>query len=339
MNKTKDKTTPIALCLMGPTAVGKSALALALAEQIPIEIISVDSAMVYRGMDIGTGKPTIAERAAVPHHLIDIRDPSEPYSAAEFAKDALRIMEECRARKRVPVLVGGTMLYFRALLEGLSILPAADPHIRERLLQEANQIGWAAMHQRLAEIDPLTAKRLHPNDPQRIQRALEVYEITGKPMSALTRGFAPPSPASGRGRTNEHEALAVTSPLPLAGEGAPQGRVRVFAMLPPDRKKLHQKIEERFMRMLEQGLVAEAERLYKRGDLNLNMPSMRAVGYRQVWGYLTGEYGYEEMVEKAIAATRQLAKRQLTWLRSLSYIEVLPNNHLASLNTMIHCLT
>jgi len=312
-NKKTFTDSPTAILLMGPTAVGKSALALEVAAQLPIEIISVDSAMVYREMDIGTGKPTPQERSTVPHHLIDIRDPKESYSAAEFAKDALHLMDEIIARDRIPLLVGGTMLYFKALQEGLSILPSADQIIRDKLLKEANNIGWAAMHERLASIDPETAKRIHPNDPQRIQRALEVYEISGKPMSSF---FTPSLVKPENGIS-----------------------YKTFALMPETRAMLHQKIEARFYQLLEQGLVTEVEALYNRGDLSLDMPSMRAVGYRQIWEYLAGEYSYDDMVQKAIAATRQLAKRQLTWLRSLPDINWLPNNHLASLQTMIHCVS
>lgn len=302
---------PQAIFLMGPTAAGKSALALALSEHLPIEIISVDSAMIYRGMDIGTGKPGAEEMAKVPHHLVNIRDPKEAYSAAEFAKDALKHMKAITSRGHIPVLVGGTLLYFRALQEGLSSLPSADPSIREALLKKAGERGWAALHQQLTAIDPQTAARIHPNDPQRIQRALEVYEITGKPMSS----FFTSTPKTSM--QNYH--------------------LKAFALAPTERQELHQRIELRFYHMLEQGLIAEVETLFKRGDLNLELPSMRAVGYRQIWEYLSGAYSYQQMISRAIAATRQLAKRQLTWLRSLSYIEWLPNNHLASLKSMINC--
>lgn len=303
-----------AIFLMGPTAAGKSAFAIELAQQIPTEIISVDSAMVYRGMNIGTGKPTHAEMQGIPHHLIDIRDPRDTYSAAEFAQDASKLMAEITNRGRIPLLVGGTMLYFRALQQGLSHLPSADPKIRAALLREGEKIGWDVMHRRLAEVDPESATRIHPNDPQRIQRALEVYEITQKPMSKLFE------------ISNEKS------------KSIDDYQIHTFALSPPDRLVLHQKIEQRFHQMLEAGLVAEVEALFKRGDLTIDMPSMRAVGYRQVWGYLAGEYPYDEMVDKAIAATRQLAKRQLTWLRSLSDITWLSNTHLASCQTVIHCV-
>ncbi len=299
---------------MGPTAAGKSEFAIELAHKIPVEIISVDSAMVYRGMNIGTSKPNLAEMQGIPHHLIDIRDPVETYSAAEFAKDATQLITEITARGRIPLLVGGTMLYFRALQQGLSHLPSADPKMRASLLEEGQKIGWDAMHQRLAKIDPESAARIHPNDPQRIQRALEVYAITGQPMSTLF----------GVQKTEEARK---------------NYEIHAFALAPNDRVLLHQKIEQRFRQMLVLGLVAEVETLFKRGDLNSNMPSMRAVGYRQVWKYLEGEYTFDEMVYKAVVATRQLAKRQLTWLRSLSDITWLSNTRLASLSTVVHCVS
>ncbi len=319
-----------AIFLMGPTAVGKSEFALQLAEKLPIEIISVDSAVVYRGMNIGTGKPTLVEMARVPHHLIDIRDPSEPYSAAEFAKDALIKMSEITARGCIPVLVGGTFLYFRALQQGLSPLPSSDPKIREQLLKEGEEKGWPAMHQRLAGVDPTVAKRIHPNDAQRIQRALEVYEISHKPMSSF---FPPhPNPLPLGGEPNRNEVLF------LEGKGNIKDfEIKSFALMPESRLELHQKIEQRFYEMLKRGLVQEVEGFFNREDLYNTMPSMRAVGYRQVWMYLEKAYSYDEMVLKAIAATRQLAKRQLTWLRSLSDIFTFQNSGLASLETVIHC--
>jgi len=274
---------------MGPTASGKSDLALALAAHLPCEIISVDSAMVYRGMDIGTAKPEPALRAGTPHHLIDIRDPSTPYSAAQFRTDALRVMADITRAGRIPLLVGGTGLYFRALERGLSALPGADPVLRARLSAEARQQGWAALHARLAAADPVAAGRIHPNDPQRIQRALEVYELSGVPLSTLQS-----APACER--------------LPY--------RVLKLAIGPVDRTRLHGRIARRFKQMLEQGLVEEVRRLYQRGDLHPGLASLRAVGYRQVWGLLAGEIHCDEMESRAIIATRQLAKRQLTWLRA-----------------------
>lgn len=280
---------PPAIFLMGPTASGKSDLALALARRLPCEIISVDSAMVYRGMDIGTAKPERAARESVPHHLIDIRDPSEPYSAAQFRADALRAMAGITRAGRIPLLVGGTGLYFRALEHGLSALPGADPDLRARLSAEGEAQGWATLHARLAGVDPAAAARIHPNDPQRIQRALEVYELSGVPMSTLQTG-------------SEGERFPYT-PLKLV-------------LSPPERELLHVRIARRFRRMLEQGLVDEVRALYERGDLDPALPSLRAVGYRQVWQFLAGEMDCDEMERRAIIATRQLAKRQLTWLRA-----------------------
>ncbi len=284
---------PVAICLMGATATGKSALALALHDALPVEIISVDSSQVYRGMDIGTAKPTPQEQARAPHRLIDIRDPSEAYSAADFCTDALREMEAVRQAGRIPLLVGGTMFYFHALEFGLSPLPSADPELRARLAGEAARIGWPAMHAQLAEIDPLTAERIHPNDAQRIQRALEIYELTGQTPSRLN-------------------------------ESAPQPerwRYVKIALQVPDRPLLHERIAARFRNMLEQGLVEEVEALYRRGDLSPALPSVRTVGYRQIWDYLTNKINYSQMSEAAIAATRQLAKRQLTWLRSYPAVQ------------------
>lgn len=274
---------------MGPTAAGKTDLALRIFEHLPCELISVDSALVYRGMDIGTAKPSAELLAQVPHRLIDIRDPAEPYSAASFRDDALAAMAEITAAGRIPLLVGGTMLYYRALEHGLSELPAANDEVRRRLEAEIAAEGLEAAHRRLAEIDPVAAARIHPNDPQRIQRALEVYELTGVCMTDLCAG-------------SRHQ------PLPYS--------VAKVVVVPLDRAVLHRRIESRFHAMLAQGFVDEVVQLRQRGDLNISMPSMRAVGYRQVWEYLDGNYGCDEMVNKGVAATRQFAKRQLTWLRS-----------------------
>ena len=279
---------PPAVFLMGPTASGKTSLAVELVKRYPMEIISVDSALVYRGMDIGTAKPGAEVLAVAPHHLIDIRDPSEPYSAADFREDALRAMAEITARGRIPLLVGGTFLYFRALQQGLSDMPAADPAIRARLEAAASRDGWDIMHARLAAVDPESAARIHATDPQRIQRALEVYELTGKPMSAL-------------------HAQPTARDLPY--------RVLKLALIPEDRQRLHEQIAARFQQMLADGLLDEVDKLYKNSKLSADLPAMRAVGYRQVWCYLSGQLGYEAMVEQAIIATRQYAKRQLTWLR------------------------
>jgi tRNA dimethylallyltransferase len=281
---------PPAVCLMGPTAAGKTDLAVTLVEQLPMDIISVDSVMVYRGMDIGSAKPDSATLARAPHRLIDIRDPAEAYSAAQFREDALREMAEISGEGRIPLLVGGTMLYFRALLSGLSSLPSADAEIRTRLEAEAAVEGWASLHRRLADVDAAAAARIHPNDPQRIQRALEVYELTGVPLSDL------------------QQQQQVVQPLPY--------RIIKLAVAPAERSILHQRIAQRFEQMLREGLVEEVESLRQRGDLHLDLPALRAVGYRQVWEFLDGDIGYTEMVERGIIATRQLAKRQFTWLRS-----------------------
>lgn len=292
---------PPAIFIMGPTASGKTALALSLARQFPAEIISVDSALVYRGMDIGTAKPTPEELAECPHHLIDFLDPAEPYSAARFRKDALRLMSDITARGKIPLLAGGTMLYFRALEKGLSEMPEADSGIRARLEEEIREHGLQSLHQRLAKIDPESAERIHASDPQRILRALEVYELTGRPLSEHFRGQV------------EYE-------FPY--------RVFRLALIPSDRAKLHQRIEKRFDDMLKSGLIEEVEKLYSRGDLDPSLPSVRAVGYRQVWSYLAGEYDYETMRHKAIVATRQLAKRQITWLRSTQDLTILDSETL-----------
>jgi tRNA dimethylallyltransferase len=291
------------LGLAGPTASGKSGLALALASTWPIEIVSVDSALVYRGMDIGTAKPTPAERARVPHHVIDLLEPTEAFSAAGFVQAANRSIDEIRARGRVPLLVGGTMLYFKALIEGLDSLPAADAAVRADLAGQAAEQGWPALHAALARVDPHSAQRLSPNDAQRIQRALEVWQVTGQPLSALQRR------KTGTAAVARDAAASDTA----AGDAGP---FRLFALEPPSRAALHGQIAARFDRMLADGLVAEVQRLRERGDLHAGLPSMRCVGYRQVWQALdAGDLG--NLRERGIAATRQLAKRQMTWLRGL----------------------
>ncbi|RJG02116.1 tRNA (adenosine(37)-N6)-dimethylallyltransferase MiaA [Noviherbaspirillum sedimenti] len=292
MSSTSPPRKPLVVALMGPTASGKTAAALELARHVPAEIVSVDSALVYREMDIGTAKPTPAERASVPHHLIDILDPTESYSAMQFRQDALRLVEEIQARGKLPLLVGGTMLYFKALQDGLDVLPQADPALRAQLDREAEQFGTPALHARLATLDPETAARLKPNDAQRIQRALEIIALSGQPMSQLL-------------------ARAPRVELPF--------RLLPIALEPSDRSVLHARIAARFDVMLKapDGLLEEVRRLRARGDLHLDLPSMRCVGYRQAWEYLDGAYGLAELREKGIAATRQLAKRQLTWLRSM----------------------
>ncbi len=274
---------------MGPTAAGKTGLAVELVEKIPFEIISVDSAMIYRGMDIGTAKPEPAVLAQAPHHLIDILDPSQSYSAAEFRNQAIDLIEEIFSRGHQPLLVGGTMLYFRALQQGLSDLPAADYGIRAQLEAQAAAQGWATLHAELARVDPGSAQRIHPNDPQRISRALEVYRLTGRSLSDWF--------TEGRGQESHYRFINL-------------------GLMPPQRSVLHERIARRFQQMLTQGLVEEVEALFRREDLHPGLPAIRAVGYRQVWSYLAGECSHGEMVEKGIAATRQYAKRQLTWLRS-----------------------
>jgi tRNA dimethylallyltransferase len=284
-----------AYCLLGPTASGKSRLALELAERLPIEIVSVDSAQVYCGMDIGTAKPSRAERARVPHHLIDLVNPDESYSAGRFRTDAIRVVDDILARRKVPLLVGGTMLYYRALAAGLDQLPQADQDVRSAIDFEARARGWPVLHAELAMVDPKTAHRIAPNDAQRIQRALEVYRMTGKPISSLQTGLS--------------------APLPF--------EVKAFAIVPEDRAELHRRIKLRLEGMLKSGLIEELRALRQHHKLSADMPSMRCVGYRQAWALLEGKYGEAQMREKAIAATRQLAKRQLTWLRGLKDVEPL----------------
>ena len=280
---------PPIVCILGPTASGKTDLAIKLIEQQPMDIISVDSAMVYRDMNIGTAKPDAETLARAPHRLIDFLDPAISYSAAEFRRDALREMADITAQGRIPLLVGGTMMYFKSLLEGLAEMPAADEATREAILLEAKESGWDKMHAQLAKVDPESAERIHANDSQRISRALEVYKLTGVPLS-------------------EWQAKP-TEPLPY--------KPLLISLFPSDRAWLHERIERRFHIMVKQGLVDEVRALFERGDLDESMPSIRAVGYRQVWQYLQGEYDENQMIERGIIATRQLAKRQLTWLRSM----------------------
>jgi len=284
---------PRCLALAGPTASGKTAAALAIAAELPVEIISVDSALVYRGMDIGTAKPSAAERAAVPHHLIDVRDPLQAYSAAEFVRDATQLIHEIHARGKHPLLVGGTMLYFKALFEGLDDMPAADAPVREALEAEAKAKGWPALHAELLRVDPVTAARLQPGDSQRIQRALEVYRVSGRPLAAF--------------HTRKEDAQ------PSAAARA----TTLISLEPQERAWLHARIAQRFDAMLAGGLLEEVQRLRARGDLHADLPSMRCVGYRQTWEALDGRFPLSELRERGIAATRQLAKRQITWLRSM----------------------
>ncbi|NWD76484.1 tRNA (adenosine(37)-N6)-dimethylallyltransferase MiaA [Pseudomonas gingeri] len=296
---TVSKALPPAIFLMGPTAAGKTDLAIELTKVLPCELISVDSALVYRDMDIGTAKPSKAQLAEFPHRLIDILDPAQSYSAAEFRSDALAAMAEITARGKIPLLVGGTMLYYKALLVGLAEMPAADPQIRAEIEEEAARLGWQALHDQLAVIDPVSAARIHPNDPQRLSRALEVYRVSGSSMTA-------------------HRQRQSAQSTDAAASGRPQLPYTVanLAIAPANRQVLHDRIAQRFTQMLEQGFVDEVVALRRRSDLHVGLPSIRAVGYRQVWEHLEGKLTSAEMQERGIIATRQLAKRQFTWLRS-----------------------
>jgi tRNA dimethylallyltransferase len=308
MSEVKVDPKPSAIFLMGPTASGKTDLAMRLCEQLPCEVISVDSALIYRQMDIGTAKPSPQELSKVPHRLIDILDPSEVYSVAEFRQDAIEAMHDIASRGRIPLLVGGTMMYFKSLTDGLSPLPKSDELVRRRILQRVEQQGWAALHGYLSEIDPVSAQRIHPNDPQRILRAVEVFEISGKTLTQLS----------------EHKL----APLPF--------QVKEFAIMPPDRAILHQRIEARFKQMLQLGFEDEVKKLRDRGDLHIDMPSMRCVGYRQMWQYLEGDINHAELIDRGVAATRQLAKRQLTWLRGWKNLNVLGGIEKDNLTTIIN---
>ena len=303
---------PVAIFLMGPTASGKTALAVQLVQQLPCEIISVDSAMIYRGMDIGTAKPDAGTLAKAPHRLIDILDPAQSYSAARFREDALREMADIVAHGRIPLLVGGTMLYFRALEQGLSELPGADAAVRASLEEEAGRLGWQALHARLQEIDPAAARQIHPNDPQRIQRALEVFMLSGKTISELI--------------DNDNK-----NALPY--------RLIKIALMEPERTALHERIALRFEAMLEKGFLTEVERLYTRGDLHGDLPAIRAVGYRQLWAYLEGHCSFEAAVERGIIASRQLAKRQMTWLRSERALHVLTGDPQKNMKKALKLIT
>lgn len=279
---------PPAIFLMGPTASGKTDLAIQLCKALPCEIISVDSALIYRGMDIGTAKPSKAELAEAPHRLIDILDPSQSYSVADFRRDAEREMQDITAKGNIPLLVGGTMMYYKALIDGLSPLPQSNQKVRKEIEQQVEQHGWQHLHHKLAEVDPESAQRIHPNDPQRLMRALEVWQLTGKSMTNLMQHNCDPVPYM----------------------------VKQFTISPDDRSVLHQRIQLRFTQMLAEGFQQEVENLRARQDLHLDLPAMRCVGYRQMWQHLDGEFDYQTMIAKGVAATRQLAKRQLTWLRS-----------------------
>ncbi|MDC9620930.1 tRNA (adenosine(37)-N6)-dimethylallyltransferase MiaA [Xenorhabdus sp. XENO-7] len=312
MSDLKTQHLPTAIFIMGPTASGKTALSIALRQHLPVELISVDSALIYRGMNIGTAKPTAAEQAQAPHRLIDILDPAEIYSAADFRRDALKEMADITAAGRIPLLVGGTMLYFKALLEGLSPLPSSNPEIRAQIEQQAAEHGWEALHRQLQEIDPVAAARIHPNDPQRLTRALEVFRISGKTLTALTE---------------------------TSGEILPYC-VHQFAIAPASREILHQRIAARFEQMIKSGFEDEVKALYARSDLHTDLPSIRCVGYRQMWSYLSGEISHDEMVYRGICATRQLAKRQITWLRSWDNVTWLDSDQPEqALNTVMQVIS
>ncbi len=293
------QSQPLALFLMGPTASGKTELAIKLRQKFPVEIISVDSALIYRGMDIGTAKPEPWELELAPHRLIDILDPADSYSAADFRRDALDEMEKITKQGKIPLLVGGTMLYYKALIDGLSPLPSADPSIRAEIERQAEQHSWQWLHQQLAEFDPVSAERIHPNDPQRLSRAIEVYRITGKSLTELTQQKSEPIPYN----------------------------VKQFAIAPKERSQLHQRIELRYQKMIEAGFKQEVEKLYDRGDLHKDLPSIRCVGYRQMWEHLEGDISLDEAIFKSVCATRQLAKRQMTWLRSWKDLVWLDSDH------------
>jgi len=290
---------PTAIFLMGPTASGKTDLAIKLAQQCHCEIISVDSALIYKGMDIGTAKPSNEELQLAPHALVDIIDPIESYSAGDFREDALRLMQEITKRGHTPLLVGGTMLYYKALVDGLSPLPSANPEVRAQIEKQALEKGWQFLHDQLHEIDPVSAARIHVNDPQRLARALEVYRISGKSLTELTQVKSDPIPYN----------------------------IKQFAIAPAEKSLLHARIEQRFELMLGSGFEQEVRKLYQRGDLHLDLPSMRCVGYRQMWEYLQGTMDYEEMRFRGVVATRQLAKRQMTWLRGWQNVTWLETGH------------
>ncbi|KIY15643.1 MULTISPECIES: tRNA (adenosine(37)-N6)-dimethylallyltransferase MiaA [Pseudomonas syringae group genomosp. 2] len=306
---------PPAIFLMGPTAAGKTDLAIELSKVLPCELISVDSALVYRGMDIGTAKPSKAQLAEYPHRLIDILDPAQSYSAADFRSDALAAMAEITARGNIPLLVGGTMLYFKALLHGLADMPAADAQVRAQLEADAQAYGWQSLHDQLAVVDPVSAARIHPNDPQRLIRALEVYRVSGMSMTA-----------------HREQQTAQSTEAAASGRQQLPYTVANLAIAPADRKVLHQRIVLRFEQMLDQGFLDEVLALRSRGDLHSGLPSIRAVGYRQVWDHLDGKLTRDEMQERGIIATRQLAKRQFTWLRSwedLHWLDSLASDNLS----------
>ncbi|WNC72603.1 tRNA (adenosine(37)-N6)-dimethylallyltransferase MiaA [Thalassotalea psychrophila] len=310
MSENQQQKLPPVICIMGPTASGKTDLAFGLSDHLPCDIISVDSALIYKSMDIGSAKPTKDELAKYPHRLIDIIDPSESYSVADFCRDAKREIDDIRSRGRIPILVGGTMMYFKSLLEGISPLPAANAEIRAGITAEAEQKGWQHIHDLLNEVDPVSAERIHPNDPQRLTRALEVYRITNKSMTELTK---------------------------IKGDTL-DGDILQFAISTTERAKLHQRIELRYNIMLEQGFQQEVEQLKQRSDLHEELPSIRCVGYRQMWQHLNGEFDYDEMIFRGVCATRQLAKRQLTWLRGWPNLTWLTTNDETNLQQILSCL-
>lgn len=324
---TAEDAKPPAICLMGPTASGKTDLAIELCRHLPCDIVSVDSAMIYRGMDIGTAKPSREELAQAPHRLIDICDPAETYSAADFRRDALHEMAGITAAGRIPLLVGGTMMYFKALLHGMSDLPPADPAIRQALEREAREKGWGALHRELERQDPVAARLIHQNNRQRLVRALEVIRLTGRPISSIWEEKS----ASGRVATGDRSREGIedyTYFTQWQADEAPTLPYTVvqLAMAPAERRMLHERISLRFQAMLDAGFLDEVRALMTRGDLHPGLPSMRCVGYRQGWAYLAGDYDYDTMVDKGVAATRQLAKRQLTWLRKWSGVDWLSSD-------------
>ena len=329
---------PVAIYLMGPTASGKTDLAIALTKALPCDIISVDSALVYKGMDIGTAKPDAAMLEEAPHRLINLCGATESYSAAQFREDALREMADIISKGRIPLLVGGTMMYFKALDQGLATLPSADPDVRQRLLDEAEEKGWDFMHQKLAEIDPVSAKRIHPNDPQRLQRALEVYEISGR---TLTDFWSDQAEIKEKQETGQNIDEDYTNWGRDSFNTLSYNAISI-AVSPKERSTLHERIALRFKQMLSDGFVEEVKELHQSGTLDLTMPSMRCVGYRQVWEYLDGKLSYDEMVERGIIATRQLAKRQITWLRrwpNLNWFESEDTELLAKVLKIVHSAT
>jgi len=311
----KNQRKPEVFCLMGPTASGKTNLAVELVKQHPFEIVNVDSAQIYRGMDIGTGKPNQETLEAAPHHLLDIRDPAEPYSAADFQIDATREIFTIIKSGKVPLLVGGTMLYFRVLRDGLADLPKANKEVRQDIEMMAKNDGWEKVHSQLALVDPEAAARIHPKDPQRLQRALEVFLVSGKRLT---------------------EFLTEEAEKKLYGQKKQPFNFHFFGIQPPDRAVLHGEISKRFDKMLADGLVAEVQGLYDRGDLSDNLPSIKSVGYRQIWQFLAGKFAYQEMVDKSTVATRQLAKRQYTWLRSWPDLNILTDDGLQSRDKVLN---